>query len=1298
MTVERLEQTNATLNISTPERARARLRDELIESIVNETFRTSGGCSFETIYKAAGLEPEIFLQKFDVASQLAEDGRYKNYQLLLDDFVAKDSPLNPPARELRGQLRITLLEKGLITPAANSEDETEAQDALISAIDRNELLRRLREDLPSDAIHVMGAISTVLLFENVSVPKKQEELRSWTTRALIRPYLGDLLTRKPKAELNLNEWLTLVPDKVYEQPNKVIADIVKSYLIKLAIKEFDKNEEEGLKELERTAQQAPSETIRVFLREVYRELSQVVGIKIPPKFVSQVENVFSEPVPFPHFRQKYFLHEFLKTGRKLLNGDTGAGKTASGYLAMEAAGANRVTIFGPAKARNTWPREAQRLFLEGEKPDVFTVRVFKDLFNPQIETANYIFVSTELLGRAWKNPALSNLVANALIGRRKTDGVILDEADDFRNIDAARSQMLIDLMGKINSQNSLGELNYKMPILALTATPIASCLENLDVVMSILYPERFALPDKPELNKYPFSTQALNNPNIAFSVLSGEKLMVQWTIQDMFKDRVQRLEFGPEIRKMIKITPYENIIYEWIAEQQVGILAKIRLLRSTLINPELIKRACEEREIIPKPVYDKEGLSKRLQELHEVWVHWMLEKDSSIPDESFSADWIAKYGDRDFLIQCFFDRELPHGVDSLVLSFPGIVNDWRARETISSKYLFLQNFLRERFSRDGDSYKAREKVFIVSPYHKRGITRWLEDSNLKDEDFLDNTFSLYEYLLSEWLPGLPQGMAINIDGGKSFTTRDREASIWREDGMKNLIVVASMDSVYESMNWAVGDTKNNQEIRGVSVVYLGWPWGWDEFKQMSGRFLRPGQAKPVDIYVCEAENSIDQGFFELVLRKHLLTQIALAGIRLSKEEQDFFESTNTAGRIVLAQPSVGQVFLRNAMTKVVGRGEEIVHSEFSRQVSGKTFFKVWAEAYFDTGKDEFRLAGHNAELVKNVVLTDKPKKVLSIGAGTCLLARKVVRVEKECEIDNFDINRVALAQAEENFPELRAQCSFIAGRASKMDGIEPQKYDAVDCSFMLHWTQLYKEGTIDSERNNIERVKVLCELNRVLKVGGTAVLSFPESVLDGATFERFIKALTSNFGFSCIDPSGISYAVDTEPHKRIGWIFTLRKVGEPNLSGLEASDLEFLTDKDTKVNYYKGNGKNGNPVVVRTEYPIFFYKQFVVRNPLTRESTRSDSSAPIVENFSPAELVQQIKVEITTDDQRSTWTSARRRIEKECNRNYREAEEILAGIVFRRKLNSLPEWGGETGKKIINSEISKLVRGLEGGI
>ncbi len=1100
------------------------------------------------------------------------------------------------------------------------------------------------------------------------------------------------------------------------------------------MKFFIDGDEQGFKRLEGLISEVAPGTRREFYQDVYKEFRLIDSTEIPPQFRQEVAGWQSDSSPFPNFRQKFFLSEFLKTRRKVLNGDTGATKTACSYLAMETLEAKKVTLFGPAQARNTWPAEAKKLFREGRVPDVFTVESEADLNNPRIDTAGYVYVSGELMARAIYNEkqdedttpedlekiqllkeraqALRNKLEKRLVEDRKPDGVVIDESHHYNNIDANSTTVITDLVDKMKKRYSTENL-FQFPILALTATPISSEISDMDVNMGMVYHEMFALPKFEHDNLITFSQSVLKNPKIAYTRLFGEQLMMQWTLEDMFGEKAPKLEWRTETVGMLA---EQAIIYKYIEgldpkEKDFDALLQMQLLKDVLINPELVRKVCDRRGLTPENIPPVTQLAERLREMRDAWESWLLEKDPAIPDQPFSTEWIDSYGDPDLILQCFFSNDLRDGIETLVNRVPDVKKDWQPRIAKSAKFAYLRRLLEDTFKKDAEgNYTSNKKVFIVSPHHQKGITDALDNPDLKQKDIDEYIGSLFDYARLEWLPDIPyetpSAMISNMDGKKTFDRRTAEAKRWREEGNQAMIEVASMKAVYESMDWAIRDTENNKNIDGAVVIWLGWPWGWDDFKQMEGRFLRPGQAKPVDSIVLEAANTLDVGLYDHVMRKMLLTQLALTGIELTPEQQEFFDSTLSSKRILNIDRYSGQMFLRDMMKKMRANSENFLLSDMMKETDGQNNYDRWAEYYFDGGNDEYRIPGNNAELIKNIaVRAPQHEKVLSIAAGTCLLARKLSKTNISYEIDNVDVNPTVLKLAKEKFDGIGniyqglAQDLRVKNLETDMTSqIPSDTYDLVDASLILDLLSL-KQPSENGTLRNPTRVAAISEINRVLKLGGTGVLSFPNSAFDIESFTNFANALEQHFGFTLVGPTGKSRAIDLKPAKEIGWVITVRKTGDVKLDGLKVEDLSMLYDSEFTISK-RGRGKKA-PAPSGGDYSkddgLFSPHEFEVYNPVTGETTGASSPEVTIKKKEEAKLpitVEEFRQGLRdlSDSQRGIWVDVRRSVERTFNMSYERAETLLYEMLQERDLGNPNEWEENNFAKIgriLSTEIRK---------
>lgn len=1177
------------------------------------------GVTFQQAYKDHRVN---YGKKSQIARALINSGQYANPIQLVTDFLPRGLQLTPELTGMEQELKSLALIQSAAVLDTRSKAAHELQEGVGSFVDKHEVLRELQGMLP---IHVMGAITSAFMFESVGDKEKLEELRKYTTKSLLRPYLGDIRYRKPQGQgAEVGNVLKMLPEQIFEDPNSATYGIVRNYIVNEAMRFFIEGEREGFQKLEESIFEQQPGVRRKLFEDILQEFKEIATISVPDRFRPTITDADGieipgpdgNAMPFPNFRQKVTLHEFLKTKRKLLNGDTGATKTSCAYLAMEASGAKRTTVFGPAMARNTWPNEAKLRFKPEANVKVYTVTSEKQLDSEDILSADYVYVGGQLLATAWKRPELMEKLIDTLVTKRGTDGIILDESDEFRNKGASRSKTLLEIVRRVRD-GSEQERGDKIPIVALTATPIATSLADLDTTMGILYPEKFSFPDEAQNGKTSFSKTVLNNPRIAYSLLFGEQLMLQWTQKDMFKD-VQ--EIDPEIVSL-SLSPSQRAVYEWVKDNsKTEALTTIQLLSSVLLNPELIKEHFHKSAKAPIP-QDREHQLLRMDEMYDEYLTWWDATDDRLR-EPFSADWLVKHGHEDFFIQCFFDKSLVNGIDTLASQKAHISQDWAKQTSVSAKYDHLRKMLQEKFAKNPDgTISPNEKIFIISPFLKKGFTRWLEDDHIKDADLADNAYSLYEYIRTEWLQELPADMAVNIDGAKKFARRDDAAKAWREEGDKAAIVVATLKSVYESMNFAIQDTDRNKNIDHSTIVFLGWPWGWDDFKQMCGRFVRPGQAKRADYMILETEGTIDKGFEDLVYRKFLLTQMALAGIELTPEDQSFFDETNSAINILFREGVSGQTFIRNVLSGAQGKGS----SEFANSLIGQE--SEWVKTYYDEGKDQFRQVGHNAELTKNILSQGNPERVLSLGAGTCLVARKFQESGATSIVDNVDILGNLMHFAKDTF---NLQGKTLIGNAADLTDLSDidqtkvsvldETYDAVDCSFMLDLTSPHQDPETGEPA---ERVKVLSEINRSLKMDGTAVLSFHRGAFEDNTvetngqpyqeFQNFCKSLEDSFGFE-VSPelSGRTFATDMVPPKRIGWVITIRKVGRANPQLVDPNSLLLLSDNNMRISKFKEKRKMKQEIAI--DYPVFSPKQFEIYNPITQDVSTANSNRIVLEN------------------------------------------------------------------------------------
>lgn len=1175
--------------------------------------------------------------------------RFDDHRLLFEYLIPKDCVVDKGARAYKENLALEMMKRGIIDP--QEEEARVAEGEVVRFVDGNELLSSLSGTLP---IHVMGAITNVLLFANMTA-EKRAALRSFTTKSLLRPYLEALKVRRPAGRIPVEQMIRELPEKIFDNADKATIAIMKEYFTMEMLILFNRGEVEGLRRMEGMIAVENNGLKQDFLNQIKNEFESVSKIQVPADFkekVDWVERFKDDNLPFPGFLQKYFLYEYKTRGRLLLDADTGGSKTACGYLAMETMGADRVTVLGPAKSRETWKRENTRIHKPGMVPDFFEINSQSDLADPRVETAKFVFIGSEFIantageegatggeaetektddtldesiGRGTRARKTLNDLIDALVTRRRTDGLIIDESDDFRNPKAKRTQIFVSLAQKMNEQyakNAVREAGLadkaRMPILALTATPISNGLEDMDVMLAVLYPDKFALPygietDRSGQKVIRFSDLCLRNPELAYSVLLGEKLIMQWTIEHLNSELQSAKD--PETVSF-QLSPAEMAVYRFILSQEMNFLDIVKSLNDFLINPAYLREAVlRDPADWDIPATPKDALGKRFNELYDAWKEWS-KQSGGVKREKFSADWIAKYGDGEFLAACFFNRDLFLGVESLAMEIDDdtFKNDWHSSEVIinlkdgrnlmvSRKFLEIKKYL-EVHAVGVD----QKKLFIISPGRATGVVNEYGSGEADD----GATLSLIENLRS--LGILPADSMPKLDGTASMKKREEVATVFKTDGAKARVVVATMEAIKESMDFAIQETEGMKDIKGMDVFYLGWPWTYADLKQAKGRFVRPGLGKRFDInqHVLESANTIDEGKRDIVRLKYLRMQMALNGVVLSEEDRAFFDNAHTSQNFINGTDNPRDYYARDFFAQVRGMGEAEISAALSRETNGKTVAEILAEHYLNNGKDTFTRAGNNARLVAGLLKQANPKKVLVVGAGSCLVNRNLIEMNYPVEVDNYDMNGVMMEKAKEIFPNIG---KTIVGNASELSGIEDESYDAIDCSLMLELTKVMeKKGQIFSgDMANIERVKVLRELNRALKIGGRLVITLPENTFHEENCELpvFLAALSKHFGFSVAGPTGLASATDIRPKRKIGYVMTLEKTGKPDITGLKIEDITFPSESEFVIS--RKSGKTRKQVSASGDYPIFDFKQFSIEDPLTGEETRV--------NYQPSEAV-----------------------------------------------------------------------------
>lgn len=1118
------------------------------------------------------------MTKYILARNLILDGRFSKPVDLLNGFIPKDPETIPEgdrelAKAFKERLQFLLIEKGILPPSSVSKEASERY--FKSELERRQNLKDLLEGgLPFE---VMGQLMTVDLFSDITDERKIEEYRAWVTRSILRVYVGVLSGRRARRDLGVVDVLDRIPPRIFADPNGIKFNLVENYIEQRLMRNItDLGIHEGFAAIDTLIEHSTDANQKAFIAGLADRFLDIATYPLKGDFNSKVTIKNGIEKPFPSFEQRTFVYDFTHHNTRLLAAETGLGKTGTAYLTMENSDATKVLVFAPAD-NTAWPTEDKKLFREPE--NVYVVQGSADLDRAANSGKKYIVVSQRLLGLVEEDPTLMDKLQR-LVDTSHADGAIIDEIDNLSNPKAISTKTVVKLITCIrkNYAKHTGKDEHQAPIIGLTATPIRNRLRNLNVLMGLLYPERFAVSvGEATTTKKTFSDTCINRPDVAHRILIGEKKMFRWEQAS----GVQEFTYDTEV---IPVAAFEEILYAFIAnEVPTSMVNKVRLLENAVFNPLLVK--AEVREMIPDriPQFDMEDV---LQKLVRVTQEWKKMRGITSPvssDDFLSSSKLVELGMGEEVLACFFSDLLENGIDTLVRELAKDSDDpalaevfsfWKS-ENISSKYAYLEKLIKERLSwkTDKDGRKFRENIIIVSPARKQGRTADVVQRDIRTPE--GNSHSLYaqyeldtinDSKLVEYVRGWTQGLCdeehILILDGSVRLGKQKNAIVERwVNSPDHAILVVTLEATYQSRDYTLNVIRDQEgrEIRGIEEVFLSPPWYFQQLKQKAGRDIRQGHLVPVHFSVLESEDLVDHGKGENVLYTFLLSRMALSGIALTPEEQDFFDSKRAGRRISFQSPE--KRFLRDAFGFVRGAGEDIIDGFLRDQAKIReeiTVNQLIAEKFFDEGRDEYHVSGYNAELVAFLTkrFVSANARILSIGAGTLLLQRKLKR-----GIDNIDINPFMMQAGWTLARQYGGR--MIEGRASSLSETEfPEgSYDLVDNSFALHWSRL--EPAKDQPVETSERVKIFLQMNRVLKNGGRMVLTIPEKSFDEERFPVFVDTLEKHFGFKIDkDFSGKSYGRSRLGlAKRLGWCIVATKVSNPKLMGLVIGNLEFVNEK-----------------------------------------------------------------------------------------------------------------------------------------
>lgn len=414
---------------------------------------------------------------------------------------------------------------------------------------------------PSSAIDILYKFRPE--FQDIPVEK---------VKGIIADYLGDFLATNRNFSLDGVELIMeyLSEDNFREALFEALKKDALDFLNKQKRLQRNKNDQEIIKEYILQKREETSELengeVNGIIQQLEEYYEQIFALKKPDNIV----NTLKEGRTFPDTNQLINIKEIADKKKMLIADEMGLGKSASAILAKEYLGLKCGLIVAPSNVISTWEKYLSSekdengkqigYFKEGLVPKILTLEKIEDLKKTQ-QAHDYILISQEKLTAKYIQE----------LEKVDFDMLIVDEVHKLKNLKGGkRSSNLIKLAGKIE-----GEDKY---LSILSGTPVPNKVEDLAMILKLLYPEDFA---------------EISNRDLVNSLIYGELIDLRSKLlpRMQMKSLAESLEM-PELTEEkieIELSAEEKDIYEILWEEdELTASEKLQTLRKFLINPELL--------------------------------------------------------------------------------------------------------------------------------------------------------------------------------------------------------------------------------------------------------------------------------------------------------------------------------------------------------------------------------------------------------------------------------------------------------------------------------------------------------------------------------------------------------------------------------------------------------------------------------------------------------------------------------------------------------------------------------------
>ncbi len=350
---------------------------------------------------------------------------------------------------------------------------------------------------------------------------------------------------------------------------------------------------------------------------------------------------------------------------------------------------------------------------------------------------------------------------------------------------------------------------------------------------------------------------------------------------------------------------------------------------------------------------------------------------------------------------------------------------------------------------------------------------------------------------------LPPNVNVEIIEGEKNTSKKTRQEI--QDRLNSsdekMLVVVSGQTASEGVDFSGGEM----------VYFYNEPWTEYIKAQQLARVYRPGLKHELESKTFIGKGTIEEGIHQFIAMKKRAVEKLLRGVPLTELEREIIEKTEDQDENKEINPELARYYFNKweKLMQIFGEVWEIGEKEFMRylDIQGKemTRGEEYADAYQELGRRNYQSnANRIATTVLKKFIEDNGEPVdslsiLDLASGPEMLKRHSGD-ELAGRITATDINPAHFKKEE--------GMKRVIGQLTRLP-FENNSFDYLNLTFALHYFDF------KPTKGRIDRVEVLKEMSRVLKVGGRAIIDLvhTDDFSDWEGFKQNIRVL----GFKVVE-------------------------------------------------------------------------------------------------------------------------------------------------------------------------------------